>query len=98
MILTPLTSLSLDIVRILAAQAVLIGHLIQSHKQFLWLGPPANPAMENIAVVIFFLVSGFLIPMSVESKRRRDKNYRFIDYFRSRFTRIYAVFFRRYFW
>lgn len=91
MILTPSTSLSLDIIRILAAQAVLIGHLIQSHKQFLWLGQPTNPAMENIAVVIFFLVSGFLIPMSVEVKLKQG-NYRFIDYLRSRFTRIYAVF------
>jgi len=91
MILTPLASLSLDIIRILAAQAVLLGHLIQSHKQFLWLGPPTNPFMENIAVVIFFLLSGFLISMSVEAKLQRG-NYRFIDYLRSRFTRIYGVF------
>lgn len=91
MILTPLASFCLDIIRVLAAQAVLIGHLILSHKLFLGLSQPNNPYMENIAVVIFFLLSGLLIPMSVEAKRRAG-NYQFIDYLRVRFTRIYSVF------
>ena len=91
MILTPLTSFSLDIIRILAAQAVLLGHLILSHKLLLQFTQPNNPYMENIAVVIFFLLSGLLISMSVEAKRRAG-NYRFLDFLYSRFSRIYSVF------
>lgn len=47
--------------------------------------------MENIAVVVFFLLSGLLIPMSVAAKRQRGP-YRFTNYLRVRFSRIYGVF------
>ena len=91
MILTPLASFCLNLIRILAAQAVLVGHLILSHKLMLQFSQPNIPYMENIAVVLFFLLSGLLIPMSVAAKRQRGP-YRFIDYLRVRFTRIYGVF------
>lgn len=83
MILTPLASLCLDLLRILAAQSVLVGHLLSYFHPLSWL--------QNGAVVVFFFISGYLIAMSVTAKRRQ-KNYAFKQFFLERFSRIYAVF------
>lgn len=91
MILSPVASFCLDFIRILAAQAVLLGHLIHSHELFRWLEPPTTPYMQNIAVVIFFLISGFLIAYSLNNKFNLG-NYRFTDYVFGRYRRIYGIF------
>ncbi|AKM79422.1 MAG: Acyltransferase 3 [Candidatus Beckwithbacteria bacterium GW2011_GWB1_47_15] len=89
--LSPAASTFLYFLRFLAAQAVLFGHLIHSHQQYLYLAPPNLPYVENIAVVFFFLISGLLIPLSTFSKKQVG-DYRFANFFAHRFFRIYSVF------
>ena len=45
--------------------------------------------MQNLGVIIFFILFGFLITYSVDNK---SKQYKFIDFFIDRFSRIYIAF------
>jgi Predicted acyltransferases len=88
--LTPLSageSLWLDLVRGLAAQAVLIGHALA----FLEIYPAPRDVhpllVQNGGVVVFFVLSGFLISYTVFKKRRRAE-YTLATYIWDRFCRI----------
>ena len=48
--------------------------------------------MQNIAVLIFFILSGFLITYSTLRKKTFARNYSIFNYFIDRFTRIYVAF------
>jgi len=78
------TSLYLDSLRVIATVLVFVGHF--SYKQF------SGGYLEKVgmfphdAVIIFFVLSGFVITYVIENK---DKNIK--DYFLSRFARIYSV-------
>ena len=61
-------SLWLDLTRVLAAQAVLIGHILS------YIYPISD--LQNGAVLVFFFLSGYLISMSLETKRLQ-KQYSF---------------------
>lgn len=76
-------SLWLDLIRALAAQAVLVGHLLSYFYPMAYL--------QNGAVMVFFFLSGYLIAMSVEAKRRL-KTYTFKQFLFKRLSRIYIVF------
>jgi peptidoglycan/LPS O-acetylase OafA/YrhL len=90
--LTRNESLFLDAVRGAASQIVVIGHGISFFSIAKILHEPNVPWMQNIAVVIFFILSGFVINYSVVNKILIDKSYTFRGFFIDRFTRIYPVF------
>ncbi|MEO6903513.1 MAG: acyltransferase [Bacteroidia bacterium] len=86
------SSVILDLIRGVSAQLVVIGHGISFFGIFNFLHEPNFPWIQNIAVVIFFLLSGFLITYSTVSKKLRDDHYNFKYYFADRFSRIYTAF------
>lgn len=84
----PLTTFTLDVVRFLCSQGVLIGHLFYFTKTDagLWSG------LASYCVILFFILSGFLISGSLLSKINSQKSYSFRSYFSDRFFRIYPPF------
>jgi peptidoglycan/LPS O-acetylase OafA/YrhL len=86
--LTQGNSVILDLIRGLSAQLVVVGHGLSFFGIFTFLHPPNFPWIQNIAVLLFFILSGFLITYSTLKK----KNYSFSQYFIDRFSRIYVAF------
>ena len=82
----------LDLIRGISAQLVVVGHGISMFGIFKFLHEPNIPWMQNAAVLVFFLLSGFLITYSTLNKLRSSSNYGFKQYFSDRFSRIYAAF------
>jgi peptidoglycan/LPS O-acetylase OafA/YrhL len=78
--ISPFLSAFLYLLRIVAGQAVLIGHLIDRQA----------PYIQNQAVVVFSLLSGFFIAYSTNRKKKKS-DYQFKDYFIDRFARVYSV-------
>lgn len=89
--LTEGSSLFLDLLRGFSVQLVVVGHGISFCAIFPALQPPNFPFMQNIAVVIFFLLSGYLISNSIFYNIASTKNYSFTSYFIDRFSRIYSA-------
>jgi peptidoglycan/LPS O-acetylase OafA/YrhL len=82
--ITPSLSILLDLVRGLAAVAVLVGHAVALK---IYTGPyPFTDMLQHNAVIVFFVLSGLVISSSV---RRND--YAFSDYFIARMSRILPV-------
>jgi peptidoglycan/LPS O-acetylase OafA/YrhL len=69
-----------------------VGHSIALLE--IWNGSPEDgPYIQNMAVVIFFVLSGLLITHSTRLKlAERSRPYRPTDYFIDRFSRIYTAF------
>ncbi len=86
--LTEAQSAYLDIVRALAAMTVLVGH-----AAMIFLSPTrlGNMNVQAGGVLVFFLLSGFLISYSV-FKKHGEAGYKFSDYFIDRFARIYCAY------
>lgn len=84
-------SLGLHVLRFLAAQAVVFGHAISFFHQYPALDAPRSPYMQNIGVIIFFLLSGFLIAHSLRNNFTRP-DYGFGRFVIDRASRIYAGF------
>jgi peptidoglycan/LPS O-acetylase OafA/YrhL len=81
------TSICLDLLRAIAAQMVCIGHGIvffvpQMRATHL-------PVMQTVGVLLFFILSGFLISATL-IERSRDPAYGFLQYLTERFARIYS--------
>lgn len=55
------TSIALDLLRAVAAQMVCVGHALAFFGVGDWLKPPFVPWMQNIGVLLFFVMSGLLI-------------------------------------
>lgn len=87
--LSETSSLALDLVRALASQAVLVGHGISYFALWPWLQPPVVPYIQNLAVLVFFVLSGFLIAYAT---LRKPGSYRFREFFIDRFARIYTAY------
>jgi len=79
-------SISLDMLRVFAVQLVLVGHAL-SYFGLIQL----NGAIQNTAVVLFFILSGTVISYSVFYKKYIDDNYSFKEYFIDRFSRIFTA-------
>ncbi len=86
------TSITLDLIRGISAQLVVVGHGISYCGILTFLHQPNFPWIQNIAVLIFFLLSGFLITYSTTTKNIKKASYSFLQYFIDRFTRIYTAF------
>lgn len=78
-------SVVLNAVRFICSQGVLAGHLVV----FFGLSCPFLVTMASYCVLMFFVLSGFLISHSLHSKKQKDPSYRFSDYFKDRFFRIF---------
>jgi peptidoglycan/LPS O-acetylase OafA/YrhL len=70
---------------------VVIGHGISFMGLFMFLHEPNFPWIQNIAVVLFFLLSGVLITHTTLT-RKKNKGYTFKNFFVDRFARIYSVY------
>jgi peptidoglycan/LPS O-acetylase OafA/YrhL len=81
--LTTSESLLLDIIRVCAATLVAVGHLTQFHFSTGW---PDLQVMARGSVVVFFILSGFVIRY-ITSRRATG----FADYLDDRASRIYSV-------
>lgn len=86
------SSLFLDALRGCSAQAVVVGHAISGFQIFKFAHQPNAPWMQNIAVLIFFILSGFLISYSTFYKISNQGDYSFKRFFIDRFSRIYTAF------
>ena len=80
------TSVTLDLMRAVAAQMVCVGH---AFVFFIGGWPGALPYMQNVGVLLFFLLSGFLITHTLVS-RSQNPNYGFWQFCIDRFARIYS--------
>ena len=81
------TSVMLDLLRAVAAQAVCIGHAVNF---FMWQWRPTHfPLMQNVGVLLFFILSGFLIAHTL-AQRSDDPSYSFGHFVIDRFARIYS--------
>lgn len=81
-------SVLLNLVRFFCSQGVVIGHLcvfFEIQNRFFL-------ALPSYCVLMFFVLSGFLISYSLKEKVLSNPNYSFSDYFRDRFFRIYPPF------
>lgn len=83
------SSVTLDLIRMVSAQIVVVGHLSRGLGVLPALQPPNVPYMQNVAVVVFFILSGFLISNVVITRLARP-DYSFRVYFIDRFARIYT--------
>lgn len=89
--LTKSSSVFLDLIRGLSAQLVLLGHLFSFYNIF-GLGNHDNRFLiQNFGVVIFFILSGFLIAYSVDNKSSKE-SYTFKHFFIDRFSRIFIAY------
>lgn len=79
--MTPQLSLYLDLVRFIAAVVVVLSHLPQFGLSAL----PVLPSNGRDAVVVFFVLSGFVIAFATERRPRP------LDYAVSRLARLYSV-------
>ena len=79
--------LILDIFRIVAAVFVIVGHSFSFYKCTVFKDEAFFPYLQNIGVVIFFLLSGFLTTFSL-CRRTQRRQYSFSDYCRHKFFRI----------
>ncbi|HMJ27235.1 MAG TPA: acyltransferase [Xanthobacteraceae bacterium] len=77
-----------DFIRSVAALAVLVGHANAIFPQAP--DPPAWP--QQLGVVVFFLLSGYLISQTLQRRLQRDDS-SFTDYAIDRWSRIYSGFF-----
>jgi peptidoglycan/LPS O-acetylase OafA/YrhL len=80
------TSVTLDLLRAVAAQMVCVGHAINF---FIGGWPSDLPYMQNVGVLLFFILSGFLITHTLV-KRSERPDYRFTQFLIDRFARIYS--------
>ncbi|MEI6522767.1 MAG: acyltransferase family protein [Bacteroidota bacterium] len=83
------SSTFLNLARVVSAQFVVIGHLIRGLAIFPKIQPPYIPFLQGIGVVVFFILSGFLIPYSTVLKLKQNPKYSFKEFFIERFSRIF---------
>ena len=81
----------LNIIRYLAAFAVCVGHaanVFGLHNRFM---PLNSPYIQNLGVIIFFIMSGFLIAHILGSQSK-NPGYSYLNYLVDRFSRIYSAY------
>jgi len=87
--LTPASSTALNLIRGLSAQFVLVGHLLTYNEVNGFYGSHPIFLIQNFGVTIFFILSGFLITYSADSK---NSLYGFKSFLLDRFSRIYIAY------
>lgn len=84
------SSTFINLLRVIASQMVVIGHLMKWLNIFPSIQPPHLPYIQCVGVVLFFILSGFVIPYSTSLKFNQTGSYSFKEYFIDRFARIYS--------
>lgn len=87
---------ALDAVRAISAIVVFVSHIIQ----IIWLPlvglgsvlHRANSFVSECAVIVFFVLSGYLITLSIYTNARRNHGFSVVQYANSRLLRIYPPF------
>lgn len=77
----------LDIFRVVAALFVMVGHSFSFYRLTVFKNQTYFPSLQNIGVVIFFLLSGFLTAFSL-TKKNRGHQYSFSKFFAYKTSRI----------
>src|SRR4051812_12700694 len=85
-------SFVLDLVRLGASQAVLIGHGASYFGKPKFLSSHSFPLIQNFGVVVFFVLSGFLISYTIRSHLARSPDYGFREFTIDRVARIYSAY------
>jgi peptidoglycan/LPS O-acetylase OafA/YrhL len=89
--LTARASFAFDVLRILGAEMVVVGHALSFAKADAAFSPPNSVYMQNVGVVLFFIVSGFLISKSAADNLAKPQgSYTFASFLLDRATRIYC--------
>lgn len=83
----------MNVCRILAAWFVLIGHACVFFNVTILKNEDYFPHIQNIGVIILFLLSGFFTIYSINDKIHKNTNYSFRHFFIDRFIRIGMVYF-----
>ncbi|MEJ2416967.1 MAG: acyltransferase [Exilibacterium sp.] len=84
-------SIAIDLLRYLAAMAVCVGHSISFFGVADAFRAPHMPYMQNIGVMVFFVLSGFLIAHVLASGASRE-DYSLWAFIADRIARIYSAF------
>ena len=77
----------LDLFRIVAAMFVLFGHSFSFYEITVLKDQACFPYIQNIGVVVFFLLAGFLTAFSL-SEKNRNHTYSFSSFFKHKTVRI----------
>lgn len=93
---SPVHTVTLDCVRAISALIVFGSHIIQ----IFWLPKVGlgsalhltNSVISECAVIVFFILSGYLISLSISNNVRKKTRFSVFDYARSRLLRIYPPF------
>lgn len=87
-LITNTNSNILNFIRFLCSQGVVLGHMMHFYaKQNVFLN-----GIASYCVLLFFILSGFLISYSLSSNLNKNPNYNFKSFFMDRFFRIYPPF------
>jgi len=78
----------LNLVRFLCCQGVVVGHALG----FLHISHRYVGGLASYCVLLFFILSGFLISYSLLNKLKNQPEYNFWSFFKDRFFRIYPPF------
>lgn len=82
-----MNSMIIDILRIIAAYAVLFGHGFSFFNLTIFKDQDSFFYIQNVGVVILFMLSGFLITFSLENKNC-NHDYKFLDFVKQRTIRF----------
>ncbi|MBQ2921683.1 MAG: acyltransferase [Tyzzerella sp.] len=85
--LSSANSVTLDLLRIIAATCVLVGHLFSFFNVTIFKDETWFPYIQSLAVNVFFVLSGFLTDNSL---RRKSKEYTYREFMLDRFCRIFS--------
>ena len=78
---------TLDLFRIVAAMFVLAGHSFSFYQITVFKDQTYFPYIQNIGVVMFFLLAGFLTAFSI-ARKNKDHQYTFSSFFKHKAIRI----------
>jgi peptidoglycan/LPS O-acetylase OafA/YrhL len=84
--MTPLVSLYIDLVRVCAALVVMLGHFSARHVSGGLFWQFVDHDLGHTSVVLFFVLSGYVIAYSAQERERTLKHYLI-----SRISRVYSV-------
>lgn len=82
----------LNLLRAFAAQVVVVGHTLAIGGLWPAAGEPNSPYMQSLGVIIFFVLSGYVITNTTRLKTQSNNGYSLPRFVLDRFSRIYTVY------
>ncbi len=90
--ITKFNSNFLNSIRLVAIWAVLLGHLFSYYQVTILKDQRYFPYIQNIGVVLLFILSGFLTAFSIHRKLSQDNSYDYKTFLIERTSRIYSAY------